>query len=401
MGICSLGPCGVWSYNLLLAQYEQRRARGIVRKAKCTDSWFISRFGMNLYRGCEHACAYCDGRAEKYRVEGEFGREIQVKVNAAELLRREVPRLGERGFLFLGGGVSDAYQPAEADHALARAALEVALENDRPVHLLTKGLIARRDLDLLRQINQQTGAILSVSLSCLDPELAAVVEPGCPPPLDRLALVAEAHRLGMGTGVMLMPVLPYLSDGDDQLEASARAISDAGADFTLVGGLTLKPGRQREHFYGVLQGLDPDLVPRYRAMYGDNPHGAPRGNGQPALERRFMSMAAKVGLNTRMPHRLYRGLVSSTVEAGIVLIHLGELSRLVGAPARDYMASGRALLGLKESVVDLHRVGMLGSVSGLGPHGRRVVEVLLETGRCVGLERLMAGEIPGEIRRGL
>ena len=375
-----------------MVKYQQTRARGIMRKARCVDSWFLSRFGMNLYRGCEHACAYCDGRAEKYRVEGRFGQEIQVKVNAPELLRREIPRLGEQGFLFLGGGVSDAYQPAEADHGLARAALEVALENERPVHLLTKGLLARRDLALLDEINKRSGAFLSVSLSTLDPELAAVMEPACPPPLDRLALVAQAHSRGLGAGVMLMPTLPYLSDGDDQLEAAARAISDAGADFALVSGLTLKPGRQREHFYSVLAQLDPGLVPRYQALYGDDPHGTPRGTGRPPLERRFISIAARVGLNMRIPHRLYRGRVPRNVEAAMVLLHLGEMLRWRGEPARDYQASGRALLQLRESVADLAPAGMLGSAPGLGRGGREVVEELLETGRCLAYEALMPRE---------
>ena len=373
-----------------MARYTETRARGIVRKQKCLDSWFISRFGMNLYRGCEHACAYCDGRAEKYRVEGRFGQEIQVKVNAPELLRREVPRLGERGFLFLGGGVSDAYQPAEADSGLARAALEVALANDRPVHLLTKGVLARRDLDLLTRINGQTGAILSVSISTLDPELAAVMEPGCPPPLDRLALVAEAHDHGLGTGVMLMPLLPHLSDGPDQLEAAARAIKDAGADFVLPGGLTLKPGRQREHFYSVLEQLDSELVPRYRKMYGDNPYGAPVGEHQPALERRMYSITRRIGLNMRIPLRLYRGLIPRSAEAAILLLHLAELCRLAGEPARDCAPSGRALLRLRESVADLHAAGLLGTVPGLGRYGLKVVEELLATGSCEGYERLMA-----------
>lgn len=374
-----------------MAQYKETSARGIMRKARCVDSWFISRFGMNLYRGCEHACAYCDGRAEKYRVEGRFGQEIQVKINAPELLQREVPRLGERGFLFLGGGVSDAYQPAEARHGLARAALQIALEHERPVHLLTKGLLARRDLDLLGDINQKSGAILSVSLSTLDPELAAVVEPACPPPLDRLALIAEAHRLGLGAGVMLMPLLPHLSDGDDHLEAAAMAISDAGADFTLVSGLTLKPGRQREHFYGVLAQLDPTLVPRYRVLYGDDPHGAPRGNRQRELERRFLAFATRVGLNMRIPHRLFRGLVPKNVEAAMVLIHLGDMLGWQGEPVRDYQASGWALLKLRESISDLYPAGMLGSVPGLGREGREVVEELLEMGRCERYEALMFG----------
>ncbi len=136
-------------------------ARSLLRKQKRVDSWFLSRCGMNLYRGCGHDCAYCDGRAEKYAVEGEFGAEVEVKVNAVELLRRELGPAARRresapsGFVLLGGGVGDSYQPAEERYGLARRALELLLELGRPVHVLTKSALVERDLDLLARIHER------------------------------------------------------------------------------------------------------------------------------------------------------------------------------------------------------------------------------------------------------
>ena len=100
-------------------------AKSILRKQKKVESWFVSRYGMNLYRGCTHNCAYCDGRAEKYNVDGEFGKDIAVKSNALEVLRRELDPSRKRkpmprGFMFVGGGVCDSYQPAEATYHLTR-----------------------------------------------------------------------------------------------------------------------------------------------------------------------------------------------------------------------------------------------------------------------------------------
>jgi len=91
-------------------------AKSILRKHKKIDSWFISHYGMNLYRGCSHNCAYCDGRSEGYYVDGEFGEDVTAKVNAIEVLRRELdPKRKriplKRSFIMVGGGVGDSYQP--------------------------------------------------------------------------------------------------------------------------------------------------------------------------------------------------------------------------------------------------------------------------------------------------
>ena len=100
------------------------QAKSVLIKRKHIDSWFVSLYGMNLYRGCQHNCAYCDGRAEGYYVEGEFGRDIWVKINAPEILRRELDPARRRkplkgGYFFLGGGVGDSYQPLEETYDLS------------------------------------------------------------------------------------------------------------------------------------------------------------------------------------------------------------------------------------------------------------------------------------------
>ena len=98
---------------------KEIEAKSILRKHKKIDSWFISRYGMNLYRGCLHNCVYCDGRS--YYVNGEFGKNIAVKINAIEILRRELASLNHKnGFIMIGGGVGDAYQPAEEKYKLAK-----------------------------------------------------------------------------------------------------------------------------------------------------------------------------------------------------------------------------------------------------------------------------------------
>jgi DNA repair photolyase len=119
------------------ATYHEVEARSITRVPGTADPWFLGRYGMNLYRGCEHGCVYCDGRAEKYHVSGDFARQITVKRNTVEVLDRELSRIREPGFVMLGGGVCDAYQPAELSYRLARGVLELALKHKLPVHVLS------------------------------------------------------------------------------------------------------------------------------------------------------------------------------------------------------------------------------------------------------------------------
>ena len=377
-----------------MAEYVLKKARSILRKSKLTDSWFVSRYGMNLYRGCEHACAYCDGRAERYRVEGDFGRRVEVKENAPELLRRELARVKERGFVFLGGGVCDAYQPAEERHGLARRCLELVRDRGLPAHVLTKSVLVERDADLLQEINEQAGAIVSMSVSSLDREHQRLFEPGCPAVEERLACLARLRGRGLGVGVMLMPVLPLLSDSPAQLDAAARRFAEVGVDFVVPGGLTLKRDRQMDHMLAVLGRLDPELVRRYRALYpaGDR-WGNARGDYYAGLEGRFARALLGHGLCPRIPHRLYRGRVERNVEVAMVLAHIHDLSRMRGQKKPAYATASRRILelGTRQDVSDLADHGMLESLPGVGPGIARLITELLSTGRCERYEELIAG----------
>ncbi|MBT3223047.1 MAG: hypothetical protein HN348_28565 [Proteobacteria bacterium] len=140
-------------------------AKSIIRRHKHADSWFAACYGMNLYRGCSHDCAYCDGRAEQYRVEGDFARDIQVKTNAPAIVARELDPKRKRkplrrGYVLLGGGVNDSHQALEKEHRLARQVLEVLTRHPFPVHVLTKSPLIARDLDLLQQIERLIGEML-------------------------------------------------------------------------------------------------------------------------------------------------------------------------------------------------------------------------------------------------
>lgn len=364
------------------------RAKSLIRKGSRVDSWFLAGCGLNLYRGCAHDCAYCDGRAEKYAVEGEFGREVEAKLNAPQLLRRELDppraRAAPAGYVLLGGGVGDSYQPAERRYLLARAALELLLELGRPVHVLTKSMLVERDLDLLLSIHARSRAILSMSFSCADDGLAARFEPGVPPPSERLRLLERCARAGLPTGMYLMPALPLLTDTEEALGRTLRGAAEAGVSFVVFGGLTLKPGRQKEHYLAMLAAFRPELAERTRRLYPER--GQIPGGYSREILARFAALAAERRLPARIPPALYRGLLPPAQRAAVVLEHLHYLLGLRGQ-ASPYGGAARLL----QERPELAEAGQLElfPAGGLVPEAARVLQELRKTGRCRLLEGLL------------
>jgi DNA repair photolyase len=304
------------------ATYREVEAKSLTRRPGIVDPWFLGRYGMNLYRGCEHGCVYCDGRAEKYFVEGDFERDIVVKRNAVELIRRELGKVKEPGFVLLGGGVCDAYQQAEASFRLARGVLEVAAQLRFPVHVLTKSALVERDFDLLAQINQTTRAILSFSIQTTDDAVRERFEPGAASIAERLRLLRLAKSHGFGVGAMAMPVLPGISDRPEQIGELVRALADAGVDFVCYGGLTLRPGVQKRIYLDVIASHYPQHHAGYERVYcAERRSGAADPRYYERVEERFRAALTQCRLPCRAPRALFTGQMPLYAEVGVLLEH--------------------------------------------------------------------------------
>jgi len=318
------------------ARYHLVDAKTITRVPGTVDPWFLGRYGMNLYRGCEHGCLYCDGRAERYYVSGDFARDVTIKCNAVELLGRELSRAAARepGFVLLGGGVCDAYQPAEERHRLARGALELAHTNRLPVHVLTKASLVERDLELLAAIEHDTRAILSFSIQTLDDTVRAHFEPDAAPIGQRLRLLGEAKRLGLATGVMAMPVLPGISDQPDAIDRLVATAAELGVDFVCYGALTLRPGVQKRTYLEAIAEHDASLLPGYEAAYRSaRASGAPAASYLKRVDERFGAALDRHGLPARPPRRLFQGQIPQYAEIAVLLEHREAAERRQGRGA--------------------------------------------------------------------
>jgi DNA repair photolyase len=229
------------------------------------------RWTINPYRGCAHACVYCFARGSHAWLEldtgADFDREIVVKVNLVEVLRRELARPSwPREHVALGTN-TDPYQRAEGRYRLMPGVLRALAGSGTPFSILTKGTLLRRDLPLVAAAARDVPVGTAVSLGVHDEALQSSLEPGTPTPRARLELVSAVREAGLECGVLLAPVLPWLTDGEDQLDAALRNLADAGATGVTVIPLHLRPGA-REWFLAWLGREHPHLAPGYRRLYG-------------------------------------------------------------------------------------------------------------------------------------
>ena len=314
---------------------QEIEAKSILRKRKKVDSWFISAYGMNLYRGCIHDCVYCDGRAERYYVEGEFGKDVTVKINAIEVLRRELSPKRKRTpfkrcYIGVGGGVGDSYQPIEEKYLLTRKALELLRNHKFPVHMLTKATLIERDLDLIKAIHEKNGAIVNFSFSSVDDKLSGIFEPGVPPPSERLKTIEKFKAEGIPCGMFLMPVIPFITDTKDRMEETIKTAAEIGVDFIIFGGMTLKDGRQKELFFNVLNDYFPELKQEYQEIYKGNKWGAASGEYYGAINARFGKLAKKYKIPVRVPPHLFNNILDENDLVAVILEHIDYMLKLEG-----------------------------------------------------------------------
>jgi DNA repair photolyase len=256
------------------------------------------RYTVNGYRGCSHACRYCFARPTHEYLDFDPGRdfdtEIVVKTNVAEVLRRELHRPSWRRETIALGTNTDPYQRAEGRYELMPGIIGALADSGTPFSILTKGTLLRRDLRLLRAASEAVPVSIAISLAVGDPDLHRDVEPGTPSPQARLALITAIREAGFACHVMVAPVLPYLSDSAEHIDALLGQIACAGGSSVTLFGLHLR-GSTRGWFMSWLARSHPELVGRYRELYR-------RGAYLPAdyremLSRRAAPLIAKHGLS--------------------------------------------------------------------------------------------------------
>ena len=243
---------------------------------------------INPYRGCSHACSYCFARPTHSYLDMNAGRDFEtkivVKVNAPDVLRRELAAPRWKGEHIAMGTATDPYQRAEGRYRLMPRIIEALNERRNPFSILTKGTLILRDLDLLVEAAKVADVGTAFSIGTVDEEVWRTTEPGTPHPRRRLEAVAALNDAGIPCGILIAPILPGISDRPDQLRAVVEAAIEAGATHVSPIMLHLRPG-VREEFMPWLAEHHPDLVQRYERTY--------RSAYGPAADRK--ALGARIG----------------------------------------------------------------------------------------------------------
>jgi len=248
--------------------FYEVRAKTVLNRVPGSMPFFD--WTVNPYRGCGHRCVYCFARKTHTYLDFDAGLDfdtrIVVKVNAPEVLRRELARTSwTREHVAMGTNV-DCYQRAEGRYRLMPGIISALAESGTPFSILTKGTLMLRDLPLLKRVARDVDVGLSMSIGFVDEKLWREVEPGTPSPARRLDAVRTLADSGLGCSVLMAPILPHLADDPEQLRATVEAVAKAGAKSVTPLMLHLRPGA-REWYAAWLKEHHPDLVPRYRGLY--------------------------------------------------------------------------------------------------------------------------------------
>ena len=256
-------------------------------------------WSLNPWSGCAHSCVYCFARAyhARYReknVGADFDRNVEVRVNIADILRKELRRPRD-GSLAIGTA-TDPYQPIEGKYRLTRRCLEALVDHPMPTSIVTKGPLVVRDIDVLKKLDERTELTVYFSVPCVDEEVVRRTDPGTAPPRQRLRALRMLREAGIDAAVLCMPVLPGISDNEASLDAAARAASEAGATAFRHRPLKIDVELQ-EYYYDFLARELPVAVPLYTSLYSGDVHPAKAYERE--LEERVRRVRARYEFRAR------------------------------------------------------------------------------------------------------
>ena len=258
-----------------------------------SKSILTSRNWINLYRGCQHGCIYCDSRSRCYHMDHRF-EDVAVKKNGIELLELALKRK-RRPCMIATGTMSDPYTPIEEDLMMTRRALEVIERHGCGISILTKSDLVLRDLDILARINRRSKAVVQMTLTTMDENLCRLIEPAVCTTQKRIEVLHRCQALDIPTVVWLSPILPWLNDTPENIRGIVESCADAGVKGIIQFGmgLTLRDG-SREYYYTQLDRKFPGLKERTIRTYGSAYEL--RSAHHRELEALFHRLCAKYGI---------------------------------------------------------------------------------------------------------
>jgi DNA repair photolyase len=285
----------------------------------------------------------------------------------------------------LGGGVGDSYQPVEKKYKLSRQALQVINEYDFPVHVLTKSTLVERDIDIIKQINEQSRAIVSFSISSIDDKISSIFEPRVSSPGKRLDTLALFKKEGIACGIFLLPVIPFVTDSFELIDKLVRKAKQIDIDFIIFGGMTMKQGRQQDYFLKVLKKNYPQLLSEYATIYRGDKWGSATPEYYTTISQVFDAVASKCKIAKRIPARLFKDILSENDFVVVILDQIDYLLKLKGTKS-PYGYAAYSISKLQEPLSTLESFTRL---KGVGKVTASIINEVLRTGSSSYYEQLL------------
>jgi len=243
------------------------KAKTIVSGYAEQNSWFGINYNMNIYKGCCHGCIYCDSRSECYHVEN-FD-DVRAKENALDIIARELKSKRRTGIVGTGA-MSDPYNPFEEKYKLTRGALELIDRYEFGVSIATKSKLITRDTDVLKKISEHSPVLIKITITAANDNLCQKIEPNVALSSERFGVIKKLTDQGIFTGILLMPVLPFIEDSKENVKNIIELAHRNGARFIYPAfGVTLRQN-QREWYFSKLEKNFPGIKEKYIKQYGNS-----------------------------------------------------------------------------------------------------------------------------------
>ncbi len=244
-------------------------AKTIIMNCKPNTNYLAFEYVMNIYWGCSHGCIYCYARSDYYDKIGNLGGNfdcIRAKRNALQIIRDDLRRKVKTGVIFTGG-MSDAYNPEEKEHKLTRNALELINAFDFGICIMTKSNLVTRDTDILLDIKEHSPANVNFSITCSEDEMCGKLEPFASTTTERFEAIEHLAKNGITVGVLMDPVIPYISDTKENVQAMVKKAKHHGAKYIYLSTQVTMSDGQREYFYREVDKHYPGISEKYKEKF--------------------------------------------------------------------------------------------------------------------------------------
>lgn len=272
------------------------RAKTIISGYSPNEHWFGMNYNMNIYRGCNHGCIYCDSRSDCYRVE-DFDT-VAAKENALEIIGNELRSKRKKGVVGTGA-MSDPYNSFEKTYELTRGAVKLIDRYRFGFAFATKSTLCARDADLMAAVREHSPVLAKITITTADDSLAGMIEPFAPPSSERFEAAAKLSEAGIPVCVLLMPVLPFINDTEENIRQITRLSAQADVKYIYAAmGVTLREN-QKLWYFNELEKKFPGVKALYDREFGYNlyEHHSPKAA---ALYAAFCEECAAAGIKYRM-----------------------------------------------------------------------------------------------------